>query len=108
MQRIREGFKVGIDITFPGPTKVDETHLGGKRNDMPRSNRAKLKGRGAVGRTAIVVAKDRSLNKIVAMPVPETKGGTLQNFVRDHTEPNSKVYTDEASRTRDCPRLTVY
>ena len=31
MQRIREGFNLGVDLPMPGPVEIDETYIGGKR-----------------------------------------------------------------------------
>ena len=61
MQRIREGFMDGIEKPFPGPVEADETFVGGKRKNMPRSKRAKLTGRGAVGKAIVAGVKDRPL-----------------------------------------------
>lgn len=47
---------------FSGPVEVDETYMGAKRKNMPKSKHKKLKGRGKVGKTAIVGAKDRATN----------------------------------------------
>ena len=93
--RIRETYADNGGI-FSGPTEVDETYMGGKRKNMPKSKRAKLEGRGAVGKVAVVGAKDRKTGKVKAMPVPNTTGETLQGFVQQTTEQGSIVYTDDA------------
>ena len=54
MQRIREGFMEGQRKPFPGPVEADETYIGGKRQNMPKAKRAKLTGRGAVGKAIVV------------------------------------------------------
>ena len=95
MHRIREAFPVGFD-PFAEPVEVDETYIGGKRKNMPKSKRKVLSGRGAVGKTAVVGAKDRATNKVAAKVVQSTDAPTLQGFVEDRTEPE-EVYTDDAS-----------
>ena len=103
MQRIREGFMQGFPMSFPGPVETDETHIGGKRKNMPRAKRKALKGRGAVGKMAVVGAKDRETNRVVARPVASTDKPTLQGFIREHTAPGATVYTDEAAAHEGMP-----
>ena len=103
MQRIREGFMEGQHKPFPGPVEADETFIGGKRKNMPRSKRVKLTGRGGVGKTAVAGIKDRDSNRIVARPVEGTDKETLQGFVAEHTDPGAKVFTDEATAYKGMP-----
>ena len=103
MHRIREAFPVGID-PFAGPVEVDETYIGGKRKNMPKSKRKKLEGRGAVGKTAIVGAKDRETNKVIAGAVKRTDKATLHGFVEGVTAPEAQVYTDDAKAYRGMDR----
>ena len=67
LHRIREAW-IGFsddDDKFSGPVEVDETYMGGKRSNMSNSKRKALEdtGRGAVGKTAVVGAKDRDSNQ---------------------------------------------
>ena len=55
-----------------------------------------LTGRGPVGKTAVVGAKDRKTNQVAARAVQSTDAPTLQGFVEGVTSPDAKVYTDEA------------
>ena len=98
MQRIREGFTDGAGMSFPGPVEADETYIGGKRKNMSNAKRKALAGtgRGAVGKTAVVGAKDRATNQVVATPVPATDAEHVAGFVASHTEPGATVYTDDA------------
>ena len=64
---------------------------------MPKSKRAKLTGRGAVGKAIVIGAKDRETNRVTARMVENTEGPTLKGFVAEHTAPGAKVYTDESS-----------
>ena len=76
--------------------EVDETYLGGKRRNMPNAVRKQLTGRGPVGKTAVVGAKDRATKHVAAKAVPATDKATLQGFVKDHADRQAGVYTDEA------------
>ena len=60
-------------------------------------------GRGAVGKTAVVGAKDRATNKVNAKVVTETDKPTLHDFVADNAEPDAVVYTDDASAYEGSP-----
>ena len=95
--RIREAWAVkGDDGSFGGPVEVDETYFGGKRRNMKKSKREQLTGRGAVGKIAVVGAKDRKTNNVTAKVVDSTDGETLKGFVEGVSEPEATVYTDDA------------
>ncbi len=80
---------------FAGPVEVDETYMGGKRKNMPQYKREELTGRGAVGKTTVVGAKDRATNQVSATVVTSTDKDTLQGFVAENTGPDATVYTDD-------------
>ena len=93
---------------FTGPVEVDETYMGGKRKNMSNAKRKQLAdegaGRRAVGKTAIVGAKDRATKQVRAQVVESTDKPTLQGFVVENTAPDATVYTDEASAYEGLPR----
>ena len=93
--RLRKAFENGEPL-FTGPVEADETYIGGKRKNMPKSKRAKLTGRGAVGKAIVVGTKDRETNRVAARVVENTEKPTLQGFVGQHTAPGATVYTDES------------
>ena len=68
---------------------------------MPKSKRTELTGRGAVGKTAVVGAKDRETGKVVARVVDSVDGRTLNGFVDGVTDPDAEVYTDGSSAYKD-------
>ena len=94
--RIRHAWNLNPEERFKGPVEADETYLGGKRRNMPKTKRAQMQGRGSVGKTAVVGVKDRATKEVRAQVVEDTKGETLRGFVLDNTEPGAKIYTDEA------------
>ena len=60
--------------------------MGGKRKNMPKAKRKPLEGRGAVGKVAVVGAKDRptnrvNLNRVNADVVPAMDCAIMQGFV---------------------------
>ena len=93
--RLRKAFESESGL-FAGPVEVDETYMGGKRKNMPKSKREELTGRGAVGKTAVVGAKDRTTNQVRARAVESTNKATIHGFVADHAALDATVYTDDA------------
>ena len=71
---------------------------------MPKAKREEMEGRGPVGKTAVIGAKDRATNQVAAKVVQSTDKETLQGFVADHTAPDATVYTDDASAYDGLPR----
>ena len=90
---------------FSGLVEVDETYFGGKRANMSNAKRKELAGtgRGAVGKVAVVGAKDRATKRVAAKVVERTDASTLQGFVADHAATGATVYTDDATAYDSLP-----
>ena len=101
--RIRKVWGSGKSNSFSGPVEADETYVGGKRKNMPKSKRAKMDGRGPVGKTAVVGVKDRATKKIQAKVVEDTTSETIQGFVQENIQPGATVYTDDATAYEGFP-----
>ena len=105
LHRIRQAWAAPNNGQFSGPVEVDETYMGGKRRNMSNAKRKGLAGtgRGAVGKVAVVEAKDRASGRVAAKVIESTDKPTLQGFVIDHTAPGATVYSDEASAYEGLP-----
>ena len=102
LHRIREVWATDKADRFTGPVEVDETYVGGleKNKHADKKHRA---GRGGVGKSVVIGAKDRATNEVRAEVVEGTDAKTLQGFVADHAAPGATVYTDDASAYKGMP-----
>ena len=95
--RLREAWGTSGLEKYLGPVEVDETYVGGLEGNKHKSKKLNS-GRGTVGKTPVVGAKDRETNRVSAKVVENTTAKSLQTFVYDHAAKEGiKVYTDEAS-----------
>ena len=107
LHRLRTAWDESGVVRFMGPVEVDETFIGGKRKNMSNAKRRELAkegaGRGAVGKVAVVGAKDRGTKQVKAKVAEHTDKSTLHEFVADVAEDGSTIYTDEAEAYKGIP-----
>ena len=79
-----------------GIVEADETYIGGKhKKDYDReADEPRKRGRGTM-KDAVIGAVARN-GHVVAELIPDIKGETIANFIRDHVDTeNTKLYTDQ-------------
>ena len=73
-------------------------HSNAKRKELAGTSR------GAVGKTAVVGAKDRATKKVNAKVVAgHRQADAMHDFVADNAEPVAVVYTDDAAAYEGIP-----
>ena len=102
LHRIREVWATDKADRFTGPVEVDETYVWGLEKNKHADKKLRA-GRGGVGKTPVVGAKDRATNTVSAEVVAETNAKTLLGFVADHAAEDATVYTDDATAYKGMP-----
>lgn len=95
LHRIRLAMQTGSIEKLSGNVEVDETFIGGKAKNMHKHKReAKIKGRGSVGKTAVMGLLERK-GRVLAKVIESTDRETLHAEVKNNVEKDSNLFTDE-------------
>ena len=95
LQRIRLAMHVGSFEKLGGEIEVDETYIGGKARNMHKLKREqKIKGRGSVGKVAVMGLLQRH-GEVRTKVIKHADNETLHGEVKCHVEAGSNLFTDE-------------
>jgi transposase-like protein len=99
MHRIRLAMQTGTFTKLDNAVEADETFVGGKARNMHKSKcEAKIKGRGASGKTIVLGALERTTRKKIsqvrARVIAERDRKTLKREISDMVENGTFLYTD--------------
>lgn len=101
LHRIRKAMEAESFDKFDGPAEADTTYVGGAAANMHKERKDKIiKGRGAVGKTAVHGVLQRGEgddpSQVRACVISREDGETLIGEIRRRVEPGAEVFTDEA------------
>ncbi len=95
LHRIRLAMQNGSIEKLSGEVECDETFIGGKAKNMHKSKRERvIKGRGSVGKTAVMGLLERKGN-VRAKVIERVDRETLHSEVKEQVEEGSNLFTDE-------------
>src|ERR1051325_7059416 len=95
LHRIRLAMQTGTFEKLSGEVEVEETYIGGKARFMHKEKReAMIKGRGSVGKVAVMGLLERN-GKVRAKVIGNTTRETLHGEVKEHVEKGAAIFTDE-------------
>ena len=96
LHRIRKAMEIGSMEKMSGPVEVDETFIGGKWKNLPKSKRNKrTPGQGgAVGKAVVLGVLDRNARQIRAKVVADTKAESLLPPIHENVKHGARVFTD--------------
>ncbi len=103
--KIRTGWlEANTGKKLSGVLEADETYIGGLEKNKHWDKKLR-RGRGSVGKIAVVGIRSRHNRQVYAQVIDDTQRRTLQAFVRRHAEPGSTLYTDEAPSYEGMPEF---
>lgn len=91
MHRIREMMDVGHKV-LSGIVEIDETQTGGKEKNKHAKD--KLHENWRAGKVPVWGMRDHVTGEVVFFPIRDTNRKTLEDLIRKHVAPGSRIYTD--------------
>ena len=95
LHRLRPTFEAD-EGPFVALVEVDETYMGGKCKSMPNHKPEELTGLRAVGKMAVVGAKDHATDQVSVEIIQSNDRVTPRELVTDRMDWDAKIYIDDA------------
>jgi transposase-like protein len=93
LQRLREA--CGNDDTMlTGIVEIDEVYVGGKESNKHKNHRKFIRGRGTVGKTAVIGMREKG-GRVKAMPISHVDSYTISSVINKNVASDSELHTDE-------------
>ena len=92
LQRLREACG-NDDFTLTGTIELDETYIGGLEKNK-HASKLLNKGRGSVGKTAVLGMRERG-GRLIASTIEKNNKETIQGAIEKYVEKGSTVMTDD-------------
>ena len=92
--RIRKGWQTNAPELLVDVVEVDEAYIGGLEKNKHKDKKLN-KGRGGVGKEAVVAIKERKGKKVRALRVESTNARTLHWIIISNVAKGATVYTDD-------------
>jgi transposase-like protein len=94
LHRIRLAMQTGTFEKLSGQVEADETYISGKARNMHKSKReAMIKGRGSVGKVAVMGLLERQ-GEVRTRVIQDADRETLHKGVKNFVESGSELFTD--------------
>jgi len=105
LHRIRYGMSKGFGIRLEGDVEVDETYVGGKNKNRHWNKKVKnSQGRSIIDKTPVFGMLQRGGN-VITKVIPDVRGETLQNIIKQYIKKNSRILSDEYLGYRGLEKL---